>query len=71
MRTSTDIATKLKQIRDMYTAMGTPFNEEYEWGFYNGVEIALALMENRPAFYLDKEGKYNPHDIEKYPEHFL
>lgn len=66
-----DVTRKLKQIRDMYTAMGTPFNEDYEWGFYNGVEIALSMIEDRPAFYLDKSGKYNKYDMENYPEYFL
>lgn len=66
-----EVTRKLKQIRDMYTAMGTPFNEDYEWGFYNGVEIALSMIEDRPAFYLDKAGKYNKYDMESYPEYFL
>ena len=62
---------KLRQIRDMYMVMGTPFNEDYEWGFYNGVEIALSMLEGRPAFYIDKEGKHNPQDVANYPEYFL
>lgn len=66
-----EIVRKLTQIRNMYTAMGVPFNEDYEWGFYNGIEVALSFVENRPAFYLDKEGRYNQYDIKKYPEYFL
>lgn len=44
---------------------------EYDRGSYNGLEIALALVESRPAFLLDSNNKLNSSDIEKYPEYFF
>lgn len=44
---------------------------DYDRGSYNGLEIALALIEGRPAFLLSSDNKLRSSDIEKYPEYFL
>jgi hypothetical protein len=71
MENKAEVIKRLHQIRNMHAAFGEDFNGDYEWGFYNGIEIALSFIENRPAFYLGKDGKYNKYDIKRYPEYFV
>ena len=71
MSTSASAKKRLQQLREMYASLDVPFTEDYDWGFYNGVEIALSFIENRPAFYVDKQGKHSDYDIKNYPEYFL
>ncbi len=44
---------------------------DYERGYYNGLEVTAAMIENRPAFLLNKHNKFNQTDIDNYPEFFL
>lgn len=44
---------------------------DYGHGLHNGLEMALALIENRPAFHIKKNMQYHKHDLESYPEYFL
>lgn len=62
---------QIKKLHSNYTSCGKAFNTEYAWGFMNGLEAALALLEHRPPFYLDKNGNYDKFDQENYPEYFL
>lgn len=69
-----DIET-IKQIVKDYQALykygdKSPLHD-YEWGMYNGLEIVLALLEDRPAFYIDQDRKHNSYDLKHYPEYFL
>jgi len=61
----------LKQLHRNYTGCGKPFATDYSWGFCNGLEAAIALLEKRPPFYLDRCNNYDKIDQETYPEHFL
>lgn len=40
-------------------------------GMYNGVETALAILENRPAFHINCQRKHRKEDVERHPEYFL
>lgn len=61
----------LKRLHTNYTGCGKPFDTKYAWGFCNGLEAAIALLEQRPPFYLDKNSNYDKIDQEKYPEYFI
>jgi hypothetical protein len=43
----------------------------YSQGLYNGIELAIALMEERRAFYIGKNGEHSAKDMKDYPEYFL
>lgn len=40
-------------------------------GMYNGIETALALLENRPAFHINCKREHRKEDMQRHPEHFL
>jgi hypothetical protein len=62
---------KLKTyMRIMLKGESTPLSD-HALGTHNGMEIALALMENRPVFYIDKNKQYNQQDIDMHPDYFL
>ena len=63
--------TTLKKLHSNYTSCGKPFDTDYAWGFCNGLEAAIALLEKRPPFYLDRHNSYDKLDQDRYPEHFL
>lgn len=44
---------------------------DYGLGFAHGLEYALALHNKRPCLYVDKNGQYSKHDMDKFPEYFL
>lgn len=44
---------------------------EYNQGMLNGLEVALAYLEDRPVFFIDQDSKYDPYDLERFPEYFL
>lgn len=62
---------KLKALHNNYTSCGKEFTTDYSWGFCNGLEAAIAMIEKRPPFYLDRSNNYAKLDLERYPEHFL
>lgn len=45
--------------------------DEYDLGMLNGLEMALSLLEDRPVFYYNKQGKHSEYDINKYPDYFI
>ena len=61
----------LKRLHTNYTGTGKPFDTSYAWGFCNGLEAAIASLERRPPFYLDKNSNYDKIDLETYPEYFI
>lgn len=44
---------------------------EYDLGFIHGIELALSFIEQRPTFYIRKDGSYDPYDMSRFPEYFL
>lgn len=48
-----------------------PFRDEYSRGIHNGLELALAYIEERPTFFRDANKKHDPEDMKRYPEYFL
>lgn len=61
----------LAESKELYLNDPEPFDNEYSWGVCNGIEIALALLEERPHFLIDKYKQYNSLDKERFPEYFL
>lgn len=49
----------LKNVRDIQGYNGNWNYDEYMWGVYNGLELALAIMENREPVYKDKPKKFS------------
>lgn len=67
-----ELATVLKRYEElMLNNNSDTFSDDYTHGVYNGIEIVLALLEDRPAFYRSKDKQPQKYDVEKYPEHFL
>ena len=58
----------IKIYRDAMISEGTW--SEHDQGMYNGLELAASLMEDRPAFYKDEDGRNRSEDIENHPEDF-
>ena len=53
--------TELDRLRDLLVVQGYSGNwnyTEYMWGMYNGLELALATMENREPVFKDKPKKF-------------
>lgn len=49
----------LKNVRDIQGYGGNWDYDEYMWGMYNGLELALAIMEDREPVYKDKPKKFS------------
>ena len=71
MKDKKDIVAMLKKYKQIVAAAEGPFETDHQWGVANGLEIALSLIEERPAFYITKDKKYNEYDIRTNPEYFL
>lgn len=71
MRDIETIKTLLKDYQELYRFANKEQLHEYEWGMYNGLEVALSFLEDRPAFFIDQNKKHNPYDLKHYPEYFL
>lgn len=71
MRDVEDIKRIVKDYQSLYKHGDKSSLHDYEWGMYNGLETVLALLEDRPAFYIDQNKKHNPYDLKQYPEYFL
>lgn len=69
MKPCDKVLKAIKIYRDAMISEGTW--SEHDQGMYNGLELAVSLMESRPAFYKDTEGKNRPEDVENHPEYFL
>lgn len=50
---------KLKIVKQMKEALSLNLQDEYDCGYYNGIEFVLAQIENREPVYV------NPDDIEE------
>ena len=50
---------------------GKPFRNEEEMSMYNGMEMAMAIIERRPTFFLNINKDYNKRDMEKHPDLFI
>lgn len=48
-----------------------PFRTAADKDVCNGVEIALAIIENRPAFLLDINKQYTREDMINHPDYFI
>lgn len=55
---------------DILAAEGDVLSPE-KTGMYNGIETALALLENRPAFHINCKREHRKEDIARHPEYFL
>ena len=71
MRSKKDVIEMINYYKDVYLDDPSSFEDDYAWGLCNGLEIALAILEERPAFYIDKYKRYDKYDIENNPEYFL
>lgn len=71
MRNVEDIKEMIEHYKSIYMEDPSMFVDDYEWGLCNGLEIALALVEGRPTFYIDKHKRYDKYDVENNPEYFL
>lgn len=71
---SLETMNKIEQIKTykevLLTNTAVPLPDEV-LGMVNGLEMALALLESRPTFYLDKNKKFNTEDIKNYPDYFI
>ena len=65
-----DLRDQIKTYKDKMEGEG-PFTTEHAQGFYNGMEAALAIVEDRPAFFKNKDKSYCDYDLKKYPEYFV
>ena len=61
----------LKAYKELYLNIDGDFKDDYNWGLFNGLEIALAVIEDRPAFMIKKDKSYSKYDLEKNAEYFL
>jgi hypothetical protein len=71
MRDVEDIREMIEHYKSIYMEDPCMFVDDYEWGLCNGLEIALALVEGRPTFYIDKYKRYDKYDVDNNPEYFL
>lgn len=72
MRTAEETQALLTRYKEwMLNNPDTPFESDYELGLYNGLEIALSVLESRPFFLVDRRKRYNKEDIKEHPDHFL
>jgi len=71
MRDIKEVQEALSRYKELYLNSRKEFKDDYSWGICNGIEIALALVEDRPVFYIDKEKQHNKKDLKEYPEYFL
>lgn len=69
MKSSEDVLDKLVRYKDHLLCDGK--FDTYDQGLVNGLEIALAMIEERPAFFVDINKKHSDNDIKSYPEYFL
>lgn len=65
--------SEIKKVLSTYKNTGAPKKDytNYERGYYNGLETAAAMLDDRPAFLLNMHNEFNKGDIEAYPEYFL
>ena len=47
------------------------FSGEYQQGYYNGIEILIAYIEERPQLFRGMDKKPMRTDMDKFPEYFL
>lgn len=47
------------------------FKDGHAHGFCNGLEAAIAILEDRPPFFVNADRTYDPYDMHKHPEHFI
>lgn len=67
-----DLAVKkMLLVKELLDTKDKSFTDDYDWGFYNGLEFALSVLEERPTFYKNEKGKYHKSVLEDYPEYFL
>jgi hypothetical protein len=67
-----DVHKALKKYKDLLNSKDKEsFENDYNHGFYNGLELALSLLEERPVFYKNLNKQFRKEDMLKYPEYFL
>ena len=72
MRSAEEACNLIKAYKEaMLKDKSVPFSSDYDFGLCNGLEMALAMLEKRPFFLVDKDKLYSKYDVEKHPEHFL
>ena len=47
------------------------FSGEYQQGYFNGIEVIIAYIEERPQLFRDINKKISQTDRDRFPEHFL
>lgn len=68
---NSDLLNLIKKYKRLYLQDKKEFTNDHEWGVYNGLEIAQALIEDRPAIYIKKDKTFYEYDINNYPEQFF
>ena len=72
MKDIEEVHAALIKYKDMMLFDGNKeFHSSHAHGFCNGIEAALAIIEERPVFFVDYAKNYDPHDVTKHPEHFI
>lgn len=67
-----DAAESIRILKDHVLERGDKDQfTDYDMGMWNGLEIALSFLENRPSFTKDRNKQYNPNTTEQFPEYFL
>lgn len=71
MKTTEQVKKSINTYKKLFLGDSEDFHSDYSRGFFNGLELALSLIEERPAFYVNKEKQFCKEDLENYPEYFL
>lgn len=57
----------LQDLKELKAIQWENINDSYMQGMYNGMELAIATLEDRHPYYIDKDRNYEV-DINEYPE---
>lgn len=61
----------VKWLKDSLLNESGKFSDEYQHGYYNGVETIMAYIEERPELFRDINKEAMKTDVDRFPEHFL
>ena len=71
MKESKDVLEFINWIKSGLLKNPGKFNDEYQQGYYNALEMVAAFMEKRPELPRDINKQAKKFDMEQHPEYFL
>ena len=71
MKSSSEVSTFIRWLKDGLLKNPGKFNDQYQQGYYNGLETVAAYMEERPELLRSINKEVGTRDKDQHPEYFI